>query len=81
MSRIGYASDAFDLFHIGHLNLLRQARSQCDILIAGVVSDEILKTNKGITPVVPLEERLEIVRSIRFVDHAVAERVPDKLVM
>lgn len=71
--RIGYAAGAFDLFHVGHLNLLRHAKSQCDVLIAGVVSDELLEKNKGRRPVIPLIERLEIVQSVQFVDHAVAE--------
>ena len=80
MSRIvGYAAGAFDLFHVGHLNILRHAKSECDYLIAGVVSDEMLHLNKGITPVVPLAERLEIVRHIDFVDEAIAETVPDKI--
>jgi glycerol-3-phosphate cytidylyltransferase len=79
MTRIGYAAGAFDLFHIGHLNILKHAKSQCDYLIAGVVSDEMLEQNKGITPVIPLAERLEIVSNIRFVDRAVAEVLPDKL--
>jgi glycerol-3-phosphate cytidylyltransferase len=77
--RIGYAAGAFDLFHVGHLNILKHARSQCDYLIAGVVSDEMLRLTKGITPVVPLAERLEIVSHISYVDEAVAEVVPDKL--
>jgi glycerol-3-phosphate cytidylyltransferase len=77
--RVGYAAGAFDLFHVGHLNILRQARSQCDYLIAGVVSDEMLIMKKGAAPVVPLAERLEIVSHITFVDEAVAETVPDKL--
>lgn len=77
--RVGYAAGAFDLFHIGHLNILKHAKSQCDHLIAGVVSDEMLQLTKGITPVIPLAERLEIVRSIEYVDEAVAETVPDKL--
>lgn len=79
MTRIGYAAGAFDLFHIGHLNILKHARSACDYLIAGVVSDEMLELTKGVAPVVPLAERLEIVRSISYVDDAVAEVVPDKL--
>src|SRR3984957_20884217 len=79
MSRTGYAPGAFDLFHIGHLNLLRQAKSQCDFPIAGVVSDEVLITHKGVTPVIPLAERLEIVRSVRFVDEAVPAMTNDKL--
>jgi glycerol-3-phosphate cytidylyltransferase len=77
--RVGYAAGAFDLFHIGHLNILKHAKSQCDYLIAGVVSDEMLRLTKGIDPVIPLAERLEIVRSIGFVDEAIAETVPDKL--
>ena len=77
--RVGYAAGAFDLFHIGHLNLLRHAKSQCDYLIAGVVSDEMLRQTKGIDPVIPLAERLEIVQHISYVDEARAEVVPDKL--
>ncbi len=77
--RIGYAPGAYDLFHIGHLNILRNARSQCDYLIAGVVSDEMLELVKGRRPVVPLAERLEIVSHISYVDKAVAEVVPDKI--
>jgi glycerol-3-phosphate cytidylyltransferase len=79
MPRIGYAPGAFDLFHVGHLNLLKHAKSRCDFLIAGVVSDEVLKTQKGVTPVIPLAERLEIVRNIRCVDDAVAAVVLEKL--
>lgn len=79
--RVGYAAGAFDLFHIGHLNILKHAKSQCDYLIAGVVSDEMLELTKGISPVIPLAERLAIVRSIGYVDEAVAETVPDKLDM
>ena len=77
--RIGYAAGAFDLFHIGHLNLLKHAKSECDFLIAGVVSDEMLEATKGITPIIPLAERLEIVQHVDFVDEARAETVPDKL--
>ena len=76
---VGYAPGAYDLFHIGHLNLLRHARSRCDYLVAGVVSDEMAERAKGRPPVVPLIERLEIVRSLRFVDAAFVETVPDKL--
>ena len=79
--RVGYAAGAFDLFHIGHLNILRHAKNECDYLIAGVVSDEMLRLTKGIDPVIPLAERIEIVRSIGYVDEAVAETVPDKLQM
>lgn len=78
-ARIGYAAGAFDLFHVGHLNLLRHAKTQCDFLIAGVVTDELLVATKGRAPVIPLAERLEIVRQIRFVDKAVAESLPRRI--
>jgi glycerol-3-phosphate cytidylyltransferase len=77
--RVGYAAGAFDLFHVGHLNILKHAKSRCDYLIAGVVSDDMLELTKGISPVVPLAERLEIVKHINFVDEAIAEVVPNKL--
>jgi glycerol-3-phosphate cytidylyltransferase len=79
MIRIGYAPGAFDLFHIGHLNLLRRAKEHCDYLIAGVVADEVLIKHKGVTPIVPLAERLEIVRHIRFVNAAIPAMTNDKV--
>ncbi len=77
--RIGYAPGAYDLFHVGHLNILRHAKSHCDFLIAGVVSDEMCELTKGRRPVIPLAERLEIVSHISYVDQAIAETVPDKI--
>ena len=77
--RVGYAPGAYDLFHVGHLNILRHAKSHCDHLIAGVVSDEMCLSAKGRLPVIPLAERLEIVSHISYVDEVVAETVPDKL--
>ncbi|BDV29511.1 adenylyltransferase/cytidyltransferase family protein [Microbacterium terricola] len=77
--RIGYAAGAFDLFHVGHLNILRHAKANCDILVAGVVSDEMLRAVKGVDPFVPTAERAEIVRGVRYVDHVYIETVPDKL--
>jgi glycerol-3-phosphate cytidylyltransferase len=79
MIRIGYAPGAYDLFHIGHLNLLRRAREHCEYLIAGVVADEVLTRDKGVTPVIPLAERVEIVRNVRFVDAAVPALTNDKV--
>jgi glycerol-3-phosphate cytidylyltransferase len=70
MYRIGYAPGTCDFFHIGHLNLLRNARKHCDVLIAGVVADEIAFRVKGVVPVIPIADRLEIVRCIKFVDSA-----------
>jgi len=77
--KVGYAAGAYDLFHIGHLNILKKAKQHCDVLIAGVVSDEMLELTKGRAPVVPLDERMEIVRHIDVVDRVHAETVPDKL--
>lgn len=68
MARIGYAPGAYDLFHIGHLNLLRRAKERCDFLIVRVVADDVLVQHKNVTPVIPEADRLEIVRNIRFVD-------------
>ncbi|MET9447474.1 adenylyltransferase/cytidyltransferase family protein [Streptomyces cinerochromogenes] len=79
MTRIGFAPGVYDLFHIGHLNILRQARRQCDRLIAGVTSDALVERFKGRPPVIPLSERLEIVGSLRCVDIAVVESEEDKL--
>jgi len=78
---VGYVPGVYDMFHVGHLNILRNARLACDHLIAGVVSDERAAIAKGKEPVVPATERLEIVRNIRFVDEAVLEDLPSKLAM
>lgn len=79
MTRIGFAPGVYDLFHVGHLNILREARQHCDWLVAGVTSDDLAASLKGHAPVVPLAERLEIVRSLRYVDDAVVEADVDKL--
>jgi glycerol-3-phosphate cytidylyltransferase len=75
---IGYVPGVYDLFHVGHLNVLRQARELCDVLVAGVVSDEMCQLAKGTVPFVPLEERIAIVDSIGIVDATYAETTPDK---
>ena len=79
MTIVGYAPGAWDLFHIGHLNILRHARSRCDYLVAGVVDDDMLELAKGVRPVVPVIERAEIVRSVRDVDEVFVETQPDKI--
>jgi len=68
---VGYIAGVFDLFHVGHLNMFKRAKEQCDYLIVGVVSDESVRKNKKTNPYIPFEERIEIVRSCRYVDEAV----------
>lgn len=69
---IGYIAGVFDLFHMGHLNMFRRAKEQCDYLIVGVISDESVMVNKKTMPYMPFEERIALVRSCRYVDEAVA---------
>lgn len=75
---IGYTSGVYDLFHIGHLNMLRNAKSLCDKLIVGVTTDELVKY-KNKTPVIPFHERIEIVRNIKCVDAVVPQEDMDKM--
>jgi glycerol-3-phosphate cytidylyltransferase len=76
---IGYTAGVFDMFHLGHLNLLRAARERCDHLIVGVTTDALALATKGASPVIPLRERLEIVQSMRYVDAVVPQETMDKL--
>lgn len=75
---IGYTTGVYDLFHIGHLNLLKNARGLCDKLIVGVTVDELV-AYKGKKSMIPFEDRIEIVRSIKYVDAAVPQYDMDKL--
>ena len=77
--RIGYTTGVFDLFHIGHLNILRRAKEQCEYLIVGVSTDEIVEEYKGKRPVVPFVERIEIVKAIKYVDEVVPQISMNKL--
>ena len=77
---IGYTSGVFDLFHIGHLNLLKNAKGMCDKLIVGVTTDD-LSLYKGKKPLIPFEDRVEIIRSIKYVDSVVPQDSMDKLLM
>jgi glycerol-3-phosphate cytidylyltransferase len=78
---VGYVPGAWDMFHIGHLNILKRARERCGFLIVGVVTDDVLFEAKGKHPVVPLDERLDVVRSMSLVDEAVVDLSSDKVVM
>ena len=71
--KIGYTTGVYDLFHIGHLNVLRNAKQYCEKLIVGVSTDEVVQKNKNKTPVIPFNERIEIVKAIRYVDEAYAQ--------
>jgi glycerol-3-phosphate cytidylyltransferase len=73
VSCTGYVPGAWDMFHIGHLNILRRARGLCDELVVGVVTDEVLLASKGRAPVIPLAERLEILDSVAIVDRVVVD--------
>ena len=75
---IGYTTGVYDLFHIGHLNLLKNAKGMCDKLIVGVTVDELV-AYKGKKSIIPFEDRIEIVRSIKYVDAAVPQYDMDKL--
>ncbi len=77
---IGYTSGVYDLFHIGHLNLLKNAKGLCDKLIVGVSVDKLVKY-KNKHPVIPFEERIEIVRNIKYVDAAIPQEELDKFKM
>lgn len=76
---VGYVPGAWDMFHVGHLNILLRAREQCDRLIVGVVTDDALYTAKKKYPIVPLNERIEVVASFAMVDDVVVDHSSDKL--
>jgi len=77
--KLGYTTGVFDLFHIGHLNILRRAKEQCEFLIVGVSTDELVTEYKNKKPVIPFEERVAIVESIRYVDKVVPQYTMDKV--
>ena len=77
--KIGYTTGVFDMFHVGHLNILRQAKANCDYLIVGVSSDELAESYKNKTPIIPFEHRKEIVESIKYVDEVVIQSHRDKI--
>lgn len=76
---IGYTTGVYDLFHIGHLNLLKRAKQFCDYLVVGVTTDELSLSRKNKKPVIPFDERMEIVKNIKFVDKVVPQEHMDKM--
>lgn len=78
--KIGYTTGVFDMFHIGHLNILRRAKEQCEFLIVGVSTDEVVREYKHKTPIIPFEQRCAIVEAIKYVDKVVPQTTMDKMV-
>ena len=78
---IGFVPGVWDMFHVGHLNVLKRARQQCDFLIAGVLIDDLVYKGKGRQPVVPFEERRQILTGLRMVDRTERDESLNKLAM
>ena len=76
---IGYTTGVYDMFHIGHLNILRRAKEMCDYLIVGVSTDELVIHDKNKVPIIPFKERCAIVEAIKYVDKVVPQPDKDKL--
>ncbi len=75
---IGYTTGVFDLFHVGHLNILKNAKKHCDVLVVGVTTDELAYKLKNKIPIIPFKDRLELINSIKFIDKVIPEKNVDK---
>ena len=78
--KVGYTTGVYDMFHIGHLNLLKRAKEQCEYLIVGVSTDELVQEYKHKMPIIPFEERKEIVGAIKYVDKVITQTTMDKYI-
>lgn len=76
---VGYTTGVYDMFHIGHLNVIRSAREHCDFLIVGVSTDELVQKEKNKMPVIPFEERVQIIQALKYVDKVVPQPDKDKI--
>lgn len=77
--KVGYTTGVYDMFHMGHLNILRRAKAQCEYLIVGVTTDELCLRRKNKVPIIPQAERVAIVEAIRYVDKVVLQSDMDKI--
>lgn len=77
--KIGYTTGVYDMFHIGHLNILKRAKEQCEYLIVGVTTDGLCQKRKNKLPIICEADRIEIVKAIRYVDKVVAQEDMDKI--
>lgn len=77
--KLGYTSGVYDMFHVGHLNILEQAKSQCEYLIVGVTTDDLCYERKKKKPIINQEDRIRIVRAIKYVDDVIFQESMDKL--
>ncbi len=77
--KVGYTTGVFDMFHIGHLNIIRRAKEKCEYLIVGVSTDDLVMEYKNKKPIIPFAERSEIVKAIKYVDEVVPQTTMNKL--
>ena len=77
--KIGYTTGVYDMFHIGHLNILRRAKEQCDYLVVGVTTDDLCLKRKNKRPIINEADRMAIVEAIRYVDKVVPQTDMDKI--